>query len=210
MDVKIITEAIFDRIKPYQLARHYDFAEMIVDGDNQYPACFCEDGEYKHVVNAKDWTEGVAYVRFNGEQNTRVDDNATYIGCQTFQIVELPFRLVVITKRTKFRPFDVGQTITSALQGQFSDIITSLGAISCDIERFSIETDTKTVLEDEFEEVKNINWDSRYMAVRVDFDLIIRGDANCLATIPCDVLEKLIITKKDTPLSFSDSTNARY
>lgn len=182
MIVTDITSEIFERLKQYQLVKHYGFAEMLPDGDATIPAVYCSNGEYKHVINDYEWTEGIAYIRYNGAENTTLVDEV-FIGCQDLLNTVFPMRLVVIGKRKGQKPYDVASLIKSKITGMYEGLAQAYGAVYVDITAASVQYDIRVNLNSEFDGA-DIAWDTELYIISVDLNIEVRGDATCLDTTP--------------------------
>ena len=100
MIVTQVIDEIFARLNAYKLVRHTGFAELLPDRDGKViPAVYCSNGEYRHVVDDYDWSEGIAYIRYNGRESSVVTNENNFIGCQDLLRTVYPLRLVIIGKR---------------------------------------------------------------------------------------------------------------
>lgn len=185
MIVTDITSEIFERLKGYQLVKHYGFAEMLPDGEATIPAVYCSNGEYRHVVNDYEWSEGIAYIRYNGSESTTLADDV-FIGCQDLLNVIFPMRLVVIGKRKGQKPYEVASLIRSKITGMYEGVAQAYGAVYVDVTAASVQYDIRTNLNSEFDGAE-VAWDTELYIVSVDLNIEVRGDANCLNDLePCD------------------------
>lgn len=188
MIVTDITSEIFARLKDYQLVRHYGFAEMLPDGEATIPAVYCSNGDYKHVINDYEWSEGIAYIRYNGTETTTFSD-AEFIGCQDLLNVIFPMRLVIIGKRKGQKPYEVASLIRSKITGMYEDIARIYGAVYVDVTSSAIQYDIRTNLNSEFDGA-DVAWDTENYIISVDLNIEVRGDASCLDdTPPCEGYE---------------------
>lgn len=187
MDFKTLTDYIFDRLTPYKLARHYAFAEMLYDSEKEQsiPATYCENGEFKHVVNGYDWTEGICYIRTNGQQRSREDEASNFKGCEDMLLTTIPLRLVLINKRTRYSPYDLANVIASAVAGQYDTVASEIGAVYVNVLSTSTDSDIKEVLESEFGDIKEIKWDTSLLAIACDIEVEVKGLASCLQQPVC-------------------------
>ena len=200
MDFKRLTDAIFERLQPYQLARHYKYAELIYTDGEDLPASWC-DGELRHVVDDREWNEGIMYIRQNGTQTIREDEASAFVGCQVMQVGTIPLRLVLIARRSdRFTPFDVAQTISSAVSGMYSNLALQIGAQYVNVINTVTESNARVVLEDEFKQLERVSFDSHLYAVWVDIEVEVKGDAACMASDACDpIIPDPILNKVATP-----------
>ena len=201
MDFKRLTDAIFSRLEPYQLARHYKFAELIYTDGEDLPASWC-DGELRPVVDEREWNEGIMYIRQNGVQSTREDEASAFIGCQVMQIGTIPLKLVVIARRSeRFTPFDVAQTISSAVSGLYSNLALQIGAQYVNVINTVTESNARVVLEEEFKDLEKVSFDSNLYAISVEIEVEVKGDAACMASDACDpIVPEPILNKVATPV----------
>lgn len=201
MDFKRLTDAIFSRLEPYQLARHYKFAELIYTDGEDLPASWC-DGELRPVLDEREWNEGIMYIRQNGQHSIREDETSAFIGCQVMQIGTIPLKLVLIARRSeRFTPFDVAQTISSAVSGMYSNLALQIGAQYVNVINTVTESNARVVLEDEFKDLERVSFDSHLYAISVEIEVEVKGDAACMASDACDpIFPEPVLSKVATPV----------
>jgi hypothetical protein len=186
MIVTQVIDEIFARLNAYKLVRHTGFAELLPDRDGKIiPAVYCSNGEYRHVVDDYDWSEGIAYIRYNGRERSEVTEENNFIGCQDLLRTIYPLRLVIIGKRKAKRPYEVASLVQSKITGLYDDLAQSVGAVSVDVLGVSAGYSIKDNLDSEFEGAK-IVWDTNLYIITLDMEVEVIGDAACLNTTePC-------------------------
>ena len=186
MIVTQVIDEIFARLNAYKLVRHTGFAELLPDKDAKIiPAIYCSNGDYRHVVDEYDWSEGVAYIRYNGRERSEVTEEKNFIGCQDLLRIIYPLRLVIIGKRKAKRPYEVASLVQSKITGLYEALAQSVGAVSVDVLGVSAGYSIKENLESEFEGAKII-WDTNLYIITLDMEVEVIGDASCLNTEePC-------------------------
>jgi len=177
MIVTEIASEIFARLQAYELVSHYGFAEIVPDGESSIPAVYCSNGEYKHVINDYDWSEGIAYIRYNGTEITTFSD-AEFIGCQDLLNIVFPTRLVIIGKRKGQTPYEVASLIRSRITGMYENIAQAYGAVYVDVTSSAIQHDIRTNLNTEFDGA-DVAWDTANYIISIDLNIEVLIDANC-------------------------------
>jgi len=203
-----IVNGILDRLRDYDVARHYGFAEMLPDGESIIPAIYCNNGEYRHVVNDYEWSEGIAYIRLSGADTSEPIFDEAFVGCQDLISIRQPMTLVVIGKRKKYRNFEMGELIRAKVTGTYPSISATIGAVYVDIDVRSIDYDISTVLRSEFEGA-SISCDTANYIISLSIDVTIRIDSKCLnQAASCDV--NAIAVNLDDDLASNGSTTLTY
>lgn len=182
-----VIDEIFTRLNAYKLVRHTGFAELLPDRDGKViPAIYCNNGDYKHVVDDYDWSEGIAYIRYNGKERAEVTDENNFIGCQDLLRIVYPLTLVIIGKRKGKRPYEVASLVQSKISGMYEALATTVGAVSIDVTSITANYSIKENLDTEFEGAK-IVWDTALYMIALDLEVEVIGDASCLNDEePCD------------------------
>ena len=182
-----VIDEIFTRLNAYKLVRHTGFAELLPDRDGKViPAIYCNNGDYKHVVDDYDWSEGIAYIRYNGKERAEVTDENNFIGCQDLLRIVYPLTLVIIGKRKGKRPYEVASLVQSKISGMYEALATTAGAVSIDVTSITANYSIKENLDTEFEGAKVV-WDTALYMIALDLEVEVIGDASCLNTEePCD------------------------
>jgi hypothetical protein len=182
-----VIDEIFTRLNAYKLVRHTGFAELLPDRDGKViPAIYCNNGDYKHVVDDYDWSEGIAYIRYNGRERAEVTDENNFIGCQDLLRIVYPLTLVIIGKRKGKRPYEVASLVQSKISGMYEALATTVGAVSIDVTSITANYSIKENLDTEFEGAKVV-WDTALYMIALDLEVEVIGDASCLNTEePCD------------------------
>jgi hypothetical protein len=182
-----VIDEIFTRLNAYKLVRHTGFAELLPDRDGKViPAIYCNNGDYKHVVDDYDWSEGIAYIRYNGKERAEVTDENNFIGCQDLLRIVYPLTLVIIGKRKGKRPYEVASLVQSKISGMYEALATTVGAVSIDVTSITANYSIKENLDTEFEGAKVV-WDTALYMIALDLEVEVIGDASCLNTEePCD------------------------
>lgn len=203
-----VINGILDRLREFDVARHYGFAELIPDGESLIPSIYCSNGEYRHVVDGYDWSEGIAYIRISGKDSSEQIETEMFIGCQDLISISQPIMLVVIGKRKGYRNFEMGELIRSKVGGVYPAIAQSVGAVFVDVNVRSIDYDISTILTSEFEGAQ-ISWDTSHYIIAVDMDITVRIDAKCLSNAdPCDI--NAIAVNVDNDLASDSNTTLTY
>jgi hypothetical protein len=186
MIVTQVIDEIFARLNAYKLVRHTGFAELLPDRDGKIiPAVYCSNGEYRHVVDDYDWSEGIAFIRYNGRERAEVTEENNFIGCQDLLRIVYPLRLVIIGRRKGKRPYEVSSLVQSKITGLYESLAQTVGAVSVDVLGVSSGYSIKENLESEFEGAK-IVWDTNLYIITLDLEVEVVGDASCLNTEePC-------------------------
>jgi hypothetical protein len=182
-----VIDEIFTRLNAYKLVRHTGFAELLPDRDGKViPAIYCNNGDYKHVVDDYDWSEGIAYIRYNGKERSEVTDQNNFIGCQDLLRIVYPLTLVIIGKRKGKRPYEVASLVQSKISGMYEALATTVGAVSIDVTSITANYSIKENLDTEFEGAKVV-WDTALYMIALDLEVEVIGDASCLNDEePCD------------------------
>ena len=182
-----VIDEIFTRLNAYKLVRHTGFAELLPDRDGKViPAIYCNNGDYKHVVDDYDWSEGIAYIRYNGRERAEVTDENNFIGCQDLLRIVYPLTLVIIGKRKGKRPYEVASLVQSKISGMYEALATTVGAVSIDVTSITANYSIKENLDTEFEGAKVV-WDTALYMIALDLEVEVIGDASCLNDEePCD------------------------
>jgi hypothetical protein len=182
-----VIDEIFTRLNAYKLVRHTGFAELLPDRDGKViPAIYCNNGDYKHVVDDYDWSEGIAYIRYNGKERAEVTDENNFIGCQDLLRIVYPLTLVIIGKRKGKRPYEVASLVQSKISGMYEALATTVGAVSIDVTSITANYSIKENLDTEFEGAKVV-WDTALYMIALDLEVEVIGDASCLNDEePCD------------------------
>jgi hypothetical protein len=203
-----VINGILDRLREFDVARHYGFAELIPDGESLIPSIYCSNGEYRHVVDGYDWSEGIAYIRISGKDSSEQIETEMFIGCQDLISISQPIMLVVIGKRKGYRNFEMGELIRAKVGGVYPAIAQSVGAVFVDVNVRSIDYDISTILTSEFEGAQ-ISWDTSHYIIAVDMDITVRIDAKCLSNAdPCDI--NAIAVNVDNDLASDSNTTLTY
>jgi hypothetical protein len=182
-----VIDEIFTRLNAYKLVRHTGFAELLPDRDGKViPAIYCNNGDYKHVVDDYDWSEGIAYIRYNGRERAEVTDENNFIGCQDLLRIVYPLTLVIIGKRKGKRPYEVASLVQGKISGMYEALATTVGAVSIDVTSITANYSIKENLDTEFEGAKVV-WDTALYMIALDLEVEVIGDASCINTEePCD------------------------
>ena len=209
MIVTQVVDEIFSRLNAYKLVRHTGFAEMLPDRDAKIiPVIYCNNGDYRHVVNDYDWNEGIAYIRYSGKERSEVMDEKNYIGCQDLLRIIYPLTLVIIGKRKAKRPYEVASLVQSKISGMYEALASSVGALTIDVTSISANYSIRDNLENEFDGAKVI-WDTALYMVSLDLEVEVIGDASCLNDEePCDY--NTLAVDDDFDFSYEDYNILTY
>jgi len=200
-----VINGILDKLREFDVARHYGFAELIPDGESLIPSIYCSNGEYRHVVDSYEWSEGIAYIRIAGKDSSEQISGEMFIGCQDLISISQPLMLVVIGKRKGYRNFEMGELIRAKVGGLYPAIAQSVGAVFVDVNVRSVDYDISTILTSEFEGA-SISWDTSHYIIAVDMNVTVRIDAKCLSNAdPCDI-NAIAVNVDDDLASDSDTT----
>ncbi len=160
--------------------KQFELVERVRTGDKIYPAPYCTDGEYQ-PINFDNFN-GVSYWRKTAPVSISEDD--AEIACNDVLAFNYPLRLVGAIKKEKLSKDDayseerVIQTIISNVTGSNKVIKGLIKAKSVFIRPTSHDDDALRILQTEYSEVDNINYNFAYF--RIDFDVIINIRENCI------------------------------
>jgi hypothetical protein len=203
-----VINGILDKLREFGVARHYGFAELIPDGESLIPSIYCSNGEYRHVVDGYEWSEGIAYIRMAGKDSSEQVEGEMFVGCQDLISITQPLMLVVIGKRKGYRNFEMGELIRAKVGGLYPTLAQSVGAVFVDVDVRGIDYDISTILSSEFEGA-SISWDTGNYIIAVDMDVVVRIDAKCLSNAdPCDI--NAIAVNVDNDLASDSDTTLTY
>jgi hypothetical protein len=203
-----VINGILDKLREFGVARHYGFAELIPDGESLIPSIYCSNGEYRHVVDGYEWSEGIAYIRMAGKDSSEQVEGEMFVGCQDLISITQPLMLVVIGKRKGYRNFEMGELIRAKVGGLYLTLAQSVGAVFVDVDVRGIDYDISTILSSEFEGA-SISWDTGNYIIAVDMDVVVRIDTKCLSNAdPCDI--NAIAVNVDNDLASDSNTTLTY
>jgi hypothetical protein len=203
-----VINGILDKLREFGVARHYGFAELIPDGESLIPSIYCSNGEYRHVIDGYEWSEGIAYIRMAGKDSSEQVEGEMFVGCQDLISITQPLMLVVIGKRKGYRNFEMGELIRAKVGGLYLTLAQSVGAVFVDVDVRGIDYDISTILSSEFEGA-SISWDTGNYIIAVDMDVVVRIDAKCLSNAdPCDI--NAIAVNVDNDLASDSNTTLTY
>ena len=203
-----VINGILDKLREFEVARHYGFAELIPDGESLIPSIYCSNGEYRHVVDGYEWSEGIAYIRMAGKDSSEQVEGEMFVGCQDLISITQPLMLVVIGKRKGYRNFEMGELIRAKVGGLYPTLAQSVGAVFIDVDVRGIDYDISTILSSEFEGA-SISWDTGNYIIAVDMDVVVRIDTKCLSNAdPCDI--NAIAVNVDNDLASDSDTTLTY
>ena len=203
-----VINGILDKLREFGVARHYGFAELIPDGESLIPSIYCSNGEYRHVIDGYEWSEGIAYIRMAGKDSSEQVEGEMFVGCQDLISITQPLMLVVIGKRKGYRNFEMGELIRAKVGGLYLTLAQSVGAVFVDVDVRGIDYDISTILSSEFEGA-SISWDTGNYIIAVDMDVVVRIDTKCLSNAdPCDI--NAIAVNVDNDLASDSDTTLTY
>lgn len=167
----------------------FPFVEKIKRDGKEFPAMYCQDGQYKSVNNFDSYY-GVAYIRQTGKQRfSNVTEQPKMPACDLLLSIETPLRIVVCIPKKKLSVDDafskerVSTTLIKALTGQGGLIKQELKANDYLSLPQNVDTDARSVLNEEYsglEKMQDINYNYCYCAI--DLNITIKIKASCITT----------------------------
>lgn len=160
--------------------KQHVLVERVRSQDKIYPAPYCTNGEYQEINF--DNFDGVSYWRKTGIVTMSEAD--TQIACNDVVQFTYPLRIVGAVKKEKLIKDDayseerIIQTIIGTVTGSNKVIKALIKAKSVFIRPTSHDDDALRILQTEYSEVDNINYNLAYF--RIDFDLIVQIRENCI------------------------------
>lgn len=160
--------------------KQHVLVDRVRNQEKIYPAEYCTDGEYQEINF--DNFDGVSYWRKTGV--VTIGEGATDIACNDVVQFTYPIRLVGAIKKEKLSKDDayseerIIQTIIGTVTGSNGVIKGLVKAKSVFIRPTSHDDDALRILQTEYSELDNINYNLAYF--RIDFDLVILIRENCI------------------------------
>ncbi len=166
-------------IKPLNyFEKQFELCEQVKNGDKIYPAQYCSEGQYDNINF--DNSNGVSYWRKIGD--VTITDAEGLIACKDVLQFTYPMRLIGAVKKEKQSKDDAYseeraiQSIISVITGSNKTIKAATKAYRVDITPQAQSDDALTILQAEYSEVPDINYNYSYFKIDVDFIFIIRED----------------------------------
>jgi len=169
---------------------HFEYCELIKNGDVTYPAQYVTGGNYEQVFNND--VNGNSYVRKNGKVSFAAvsgSDNVKVVACGGVQFVKMiyPLRLVMTVPKSKlsddaFSDDLLAMEIITLLSANTTTTLAGVRSLEYNVTDFDIDA-----LSIWNSEVKNsdyqMNFDFSYIAINFNAELVI--NPACL-TSTCD------------------------
>jgi len=168
---------------------HFEYCELIRNGDRTYPAQYIPGGNYQEVfnndVNGNSYVRKAGNVSF-GEATTKRHKPFQACGGVNWQTMTMPMRLVMVVPREKmtdtaFSDDVLAHEIITLLSGAVIPTIYGVDSLSYDVKSYDIDS-----LSIWSEEVKGVDYQMnfRYAYIAINFNVVATINPTCL-TSPC-------------------------
>lgn len=176
--LELIIPALNAEISDY-FQQQFELAEQTTDGKGKLqPKIYCTKGQLDNIDLGN--KNGVSYWRKTGAVNIDRDDDTSSISCIDDYTFTYPLVLIGAVPKKKLSKDDSyseeRMIITIIKQLTSVNLKTILKAKSADVNPGAYETDSVTILKQEYSSVDNINYDLAYFALNINVVVQIRED----------------------------------
>lgn len=164
---------------------HWEYAEMIRNGDVTYPAQYVGGANYEQVFNQD--VNGNSYLRGNGQISfSQIDqDKLTACGGKNFVRMSIPLRLVMIVPKDKLSDSAFSDNVLALdmigmLSGSLSTTITGVRSIEYSVTGY--DTDSLSIWKAEVTG-QEYQMNFRYSYIAINFNAVLIVNPSCLTTV---------------------------
>jgi len=167
------------------LTKYFPLVELKPDGEITKPVYYTRNGNYTPMPNNLDNYNGVAYLRQNGNPSSSEDENPN-VACGIQLRVNYPLRFVFCIPREKL-PIDnafaadmLVNDLLRILTGKNGQLKQSLSAVTAVLLPESWTTNSVEVLGEEYEGIKAVDVNYKFIYGAINFTANVLINKNCL------------------------------